>query len=102
MSEFVSRMQGNIKKSSQDLLTFSVKLVSGAIIALAISLVVQELLGKPSNDINLSFLFVIFVVLLSFLKIVKKWTITSVLIFDLIFVLIGMILRLYIMTAPGA
>jgi hypothetical protein len=102
MSEFASRLQGNIKKSSQDLLTFAVKLLSGSIIALAISLVVQEMLGKINNEINMSFLFVIFVVLLSFLKVVQKWTITSVLIFDLIFILIGMILRLYIMTAPGA
>lgn len=102
MSEFVNRMQGGIKKSSEELVTFAVKLISGAVIALAISLVVQELLGKPANEINLSFLFVIFVVLLSFLRIAKKWTITSILIFDLVFVLIGMILRLYIMTAPGA
>ncbi len=102
MSEFASRLQGNIKKSSQDLLTFAVKLFSGSIIALAISLVVQEMLGKVNNEINMSFLFVFFVVLLSFLKIVQKWTVTSVLIFDLIFVLVGMVLRLYIMTAPGA
>ena len=102
MSEFASRLQGNIKKSSQDLLTFAVKLLSGSIIALAISLVVQEMLGKVNNEINMSFLFVFFIGLLSFLKIVQKWTVTSVLIFDLIFVLIGMVLRLYIMTAPGA
>ena len=102
MSQFVSRVQGGIKKSSEELLTFSVKLISGAVMALAISLVVQELLGKASNEVNLSFLFVIFVVLLSFLRIAKKWTITAVLIFNLVFILVGMVLRLYIMTAPGA
>ncbi len=102
MSEFVNRVQGGIKKSTEELVTFAVKLTSGVIMALAVSLVVQELLGKPSNEMNLSFLFVIFLVLFSFLRIAKKWTITSVLIFDLVFVLVGMILRLYIMTAPGA
>ncbi len=102
MSEFVNRMQGGLKRSSEELVTFAVKFVSGSLIALAVSLVVQELLGKPVNEVNLSFLFVIFIVLLSFLRIAKKWTITSILIFDLVFVLIGMVLRLYIMTAPGA
>ncbi len=102
MSEFVNRVHGGIKKSTEELITFAVKFISGSVMALAISLVVQELLGKPVNEVNLSFLFVFFVVLLSFIKIAKKWTITSVLIFDLIFVLVGMVLRLYIMTAPGA
>lgn len=102
MSEFVNRVQTNIKKSSQDLMHFSLRMISGGLMGLTISLIVQEFLGKPQNEVNLSFIFVLSVVLLAFMRLSKTWTMTAIFIFNLIFILIGMILRLYITTAPGA
>jgi hypothetical protein len=95
-------MQVRLKKTSGDLATFALRMVSGGFLGLTLSLVVQEALGKKEGDDLISFFFVIVATCGAFLRVSKKWTLASVLIFDLICVLVGMILRLYIMVAPGA
>ncbi len=102
MSELVGKMQTQIKKTSSDLLLFSVKLFSGLVLGLTFGLIMQEILGKADGENLLGFLFVIIVTTGAFLRIAKAWGMTTLLVFDLICVLIGMVLKYYIMVAPGA
>ena len=101
MSELVGKMHSQLKKTSSDVLLFTIKLISGSILGLTFALVMQEVLGKAETDNLLAFFFVIVVTGGVFLRIAKSWGLTAVLIFDLICVLLGMVLRLYIMVAPG-
>lgn len=102
MSEMIGKMQDQFKKTSSDLFLFSLKFMSGAVLGLTFALIMQEALGKADGENLLAFFFVISVATVVFLKLSKTWTLTSLLVFDLIAVLIGMVLRLYIMVAPGA
>lgn len=102
MSEFVGKMQAGLKKTSGDAFLFSAKLVSGLVIGLTFGLILQEMLGKADNENLFAFFTVIVVTTGVFLRVSKSWGLTAVAIFDLICVLIGVSLRLYIMVAPGA
>ena len=101
MAELVGKMQAQLKKTSSDLLVFSVKLASGTVLGLTLGLIVQEALGKADGENLVGFIFVIVATAGAFLRVAKGWGMTTVLIFDLICVLLGMVLRLYIMVAPG-
>ena len=59
-------------------------------------------MGKADGEATLSFLFMIVAFMAIFLRIAKKWNLVAVLIFDLICILVGMVLSLYIMVAPNA
>jgi hypothetical protein len=102
MSELVGKMQSQLKKTSSDVLLFSIKLVSGAILGLTFALIVQEILGKADNENLFGFFFVIVITTGAFLRISRAWGLTAILIFDLICVLLGICLQLYIKVAPGA
>lgn len=102
MSEFVGKMQMQFKKSSTDLATWVVKFISGSFLALTLSLIVQEIMGKPEGQAPVSFIFTIVAFTAIFLRIAKKWNLFAVLVFDLVCILIGMVLCLYIMVAPNA
>ena len=102
MSEFADNMQLRFKKSSGDLFTFFLKLISGLVISLTVSLIIYEMLGKKEGEGLLSFFFVIAVFTAVFMRVAKKWSLVSILVFDLVCILIGICLRLYIMVAPGA
>ena len=102
MSELVGKMQSQLKKTSSGIALFSLKLVSGAVLGLTFGLIMQEVMEKGEGENLIPFFFVIVVVTAGFVRIAKSWGATAVLIFDLICVLIGMVLRLYIMVAPGA
>ncbi len=102
MSELVGKVGMQFKKSSSDLGTWVVKFISGAFLALTLSLVVQEIMGKADGQATLSFIFMIVAFMAIFLRISKKWNLVAVLIFDLICILLGMVLTLYIMVAPNA
>lgn len=102
MSELVGKVGMQFKKSSSDLLTWAVKIVSGTFLALTLALIVQEIMGKAEGESPVSFLFMIVAFAAIFLRVAKKWNLVAVLIFDLVCILIGMVLCLYIMVAPNA
>ena len=102
MSELVGRMQSGLKKTSGDVGLLSLKLFSGAVLGLTLGLVMQEILGKAEGENLIAFFFVIVVTTAAFVRISKSWGLTATLVFDLICVLVGMVLRLYIMVAPDA
>lgn len=102
MSELVGRMQSGLKKTSGDVGLFALKLLSGAMLGLTFGLVMQEIMGAAEGENLIAFFFIIVVSTAAFLRIAKTWGLTATLVFDLICVLLGMVLRLYIMVAPDA
>jgi hypothetical protein len=95
-------MQVQLKKTSGDLALFSLKLLTGIVLGLTLALIMQEILGKADNENLLAFFTVIAITMAAFLRIAKEWGFTALLVFDLVAVLLGMVLKLYIMVAPGA
>ena len=102
MSEMVGRMQERFKKSSGDVFTFALKLVTGLVVGFVLAQIIQEILGHKDLSMSLTGWFILAVVTAVFMRISKNWALGAVLIFDLVCILIGIILRLYITVAPGA
>lgn len=98
MSRFTETLQHRLKSSSAGLVTFILKVFSGFVLGLTFALIGEEAIGYGS----LSFFFVVTVTVLTFLRLAKPWNWVSVLVFDLVMVLIGLLLRMYILVAPGA
>ena len=101
MAEFVGRMQQGLKQTSTDFALLAIKLVSGAAIGFTLALVVQEILGQPS-ELTLAFVFTFFIAIGVFWRLTRSWGLSAVLVFDLIAVLVGLSLRLYVMIAPNS
>ena len=77
------------------------KLVSGGVVGFTLALIVQEILGQP-NELTLAFVFTFCVTLGVFWRLTRSWGLSAVLVFDLIAVLTGLLLRMYVMIAPNA
>ncbi|MEO0337405.1 MAG: hypothetical protein AAF202_13500, partial [Pseudomonadota bacterium] len=58
----------------------------------------QEIIGFEA----LSFILLSCTIMMGFLRIVKTWRVVSVLVFDLVCILTALLLRMYILIAPGA
>lgn len=101
MSELVGTMQDQLKRNSGEVALFFVKFISGAILGLTFGLIMQEILGKAEGENVLGFFFMIIATSAAFMKVAKSWRWAAVLIFDLICVLVGLVLRLYILIAPN-
>lgn len=74
------------------------KAMSGAILGLTLALIGEEIIQYGI----FSFVLITVVTTACVLRIGKSWTWTHILIFDLICALIGLLLRMYILIAPGA
>lgn len=96
LNHFFGSVQTGAKNTSVSLFLVSLKVITAFVLALTFSMVGQEL----SNYGTLSFVFVMVVVLSIFLKIMSKWNLGAVLVFDLICFLIALLLRMYILVAP--
>jgi hypothetical protein len=102
MSEMAGRMQTQFKKTSGDLLLFGIKFISGVILGLTFALIMQEVMGKAEDENLLAFFFVIVTTMAVYIRLTRYWGQAAKLIFDRVCVLTGLVLRLYIMVAPGA
>ncbi len=98
VNQIMGNMQHRIKSSSFGVFTILLKLVSGLVLGLTFALVGQEMIGYES----LAFMFVMVVVLGVFLRIAKNWRVLGVVVFNVFLILAGMLLRVYIVIAPGA
>ena len=98
MARMVQQVQKRVKLSSVAFLTFFLKVFSGSILGLTLALILQEILGFES----FSFLLILVTVTLLFLRASRGWRIVGVLVFDLIAVLTALLIRMYILMAPGA
>jgi hypothetical protein len=98
MSELAGKIQNKLKTSSNDLVLFGFRVFSGLVLGLTFSLIGQEMFSYSS----FLFVFVIVVVAGLFMRKSRKWGWVGVTVFDLICVLVGLLLRMYILVAPGA
>ena len=98
MSELIGGLNQKIKTSSSSLTLFTIKATTGLLIGLTFAIVGQEMIGYGV----FAFSFVLFSISGSFLKISKKWRFFGVFIFNLICILVALLLRMYVMIAPGA
>jgi hypothetical protein len=96
MSEISNNVQEGVKTSSISFLAFTIKLITGLLIGLTLSLIGQEMM----NYGNLIFVFVLLMVTATVMKTIWTWNLGKVLIFDLICALIAVSLRMYILIAP--
>ncbi|MCB0349203.1 MAG: hypothetical protein KDD37_10225 [Bdellovibrionales bacterium] len=97
MGIIASTHQG-IKKGSTHLGVLSLRFFSALIVAYAMALIGEGLLFYG----RLSFWFVLIITAAVFLKITRSWGAGGVLVLDLILFLIGLLLRMYVLVAPGA
>lgn len=98
MSEFLENIQYRIKTSSKEISLFVFKLVTGLCLGLTLSLIFQQMIGFGT----LSFVFLLSSLALFFMKVAKSWNALAVMIFILVCVLFGLLVRMYILIAPGA
>jgi hypothetical protein len=96
MASLIDNFQDRVKTSTNAIALLSFKTISGLFVGLTLALIGEEIMGYQS----LSFFLVVAITTASLVRIAKSWTWTQVLIFNLIFVLIGLLLRMYILLAP--
>lgn len=97
MSNFIGAVQDRVRSGSRSLFTFGFRLVSGFLFGLVFALAGDEVFKYS----KLMFWLVLVVCIGIVLRISKEWTAWGVVLFDLICVLIGLLLRMYIFLAPG-
>jgi hypothetical protein len=98
MGQMIQNIQHKIKSSSSGLFVLSLRLVVGLVFGLTFALILQRMIGFG----DLAFYFVIVVSLLALMRVSRSWGLGGVLIFSLVCMLIGLLLRMYILVAPGA
>lgn len=96
MRGLASGAQEGVKTTSLSVLHFGLRFLTGILLGLVLGLIGQELVGYGI----FALIFVIVVVLAMNLKLLANWSLGQILIFDLICVLVGMLLRMYILVAP--
>lgn len=97
MGEMLENLQYKLKSSSSSLALWMLKLVTGLGLGLTFSLIFSEVFHYG----QLAFTFVIVTLTAAFLRVSKSWQFMGIAMFDLICILIGLLLRMYILVAPG-
>jgi len=98
MSQFIEDLQYRIKTSSSGIALAIFKLAIGLMLGLTFAMIGQQMI----NYGDLSFLLVTIVVVSAFFRIARAWRWTGVSVFALVCVLLALLLKMYIMIAPGA
>lgn len=93
----LKKTQIRIKESGKSVTLFIVKVISGMLIGLTTALVIK---GFTSLG-YFSFAFVVVAMTGAFLKLSQKWKFQGVLLFNLFCVMAAMLLRMYVLVAPG-
>lgn len=97
MGHLTEAFQHKIKKSTSSFGVTILRLLSGAILGLTFALIGDEIIKYGV----FAFVFVLVSTTYAFMKLSKSWRWVSIVVFDLICVLLAMLLRLYILMAPG-
>lgn len=97
MGNLIGNVQDRFKSTSNALGLLAFKILTGLFLGLTLALIGQQIIGYGW----FSFTFVIVVVAGSLLRITRAWPWMHMFIFNLICVLIGLLLRMYILIAPG-
>lgn len=96
VSQFAGQVQDGVKNTSVSFASLSLKLITAVFLALTLSLIIQEMMGSGT----FTFIFTMVLVLGLVMKIIGKWSVGAVLLFDLFCVLVALLLRFYIQVAP--
>jgi hypothetical protein len=96
MSEFANKMQMQFKKTSLQMTVLLVRIMTGFVLGLVLAIAGQTLMEYKT----IMFTFVILAVMALTVRLTREWTLVKVLILDLILVLVGLVLKLYIHMAP--
>jgi len=94
----IDNVQEKIKTGSSSLGLLIFKSLTGLFLGVTLAIIGHELSGYGT----ISYWFVVAVTTAVFMKISKPWSVTSVVIFNLVCFLVGLVLRMYILIAPGA
>lgn len=98
MGSLISNVQDRFKTSTNMVALFGFRLLTGLFLGLTLALVGQEIVQYEV----FSFVLVTVIVTAMILRVTRAWSWTHLFIFNLICVLIGLLLRMYILIAPGA
>lgn len=96
MNQFASSVQSGVKNTGISLFGVSFKLISSLFFTFTITLIAQEMIGFAT----LGFIFMSIVLVTAMMRLFWNWSMGQVLIFDLICILTGLLMRLYIQVAP--
>ena len=97
MAQMIENLQVKIRTTSTNFAVLMLRLVSGAFLGLTFALIGNQIFSYG----NLLFTFVIVITTAALLRVSREWSGAGVLLFDLFFVLIALLLRMYIVIAPG-
>lgn len=98
MGNLIANVQDRFRITTNTLALITFRLLTGFFLGLTLALIGQEIIQYGV----LSFVLVTVVVVATLFKLTKSWTWMHLFIFNLICVLIGLLLRMYILIAPGA
>lgn len=96
VSQIAGQMQDGVKNTSVSLFSLALKIITGVMIGLTLGLIGQEIMRYG----NLSLTFVMVVTTGAIYRLISKWSVGAVLLFDLFCVLVALLLKLYIQVAP--
>lgn len=93
----IKNLQGKIKESGRGFGLLLLKVLSGVLLGLTLALIFRQLTGIGN------FIFTLVIVMFTgvFFRFSQKWKFTGVLLFNLFCVMTAMLLRMYILIAPG-
>ncbi|MCX7977571.1 MAG: hypothetical protein N2578_01065 [Bdellovibrionaceae bacterium] len=89
-------VQQGAKTGLLGLATMLLRVITGLVLGLTIALIAQEMSGFGS----LSLVFVTILIGVGFFRLSVGWSLVKILTFDLICVLVGQLLKMYILLAP--
>ena len=98
MGQMINKMQFQVKRSSSDLGTYFLRVMTGGWIGMVFAHFFQMIF---QYEIFL-FLFVIVLMTGAIVRITKGWGVFSVVILNLFCILVGVLLQMYVQIAPGA
>ena len=90
------KMKETMKTAGTGFMALALRLLTGFFLGLTIAFIGQEIIQYGL----VSLLFITAVIMGSFLKISSSWSISKILVFDLICVLVAQVLKMYILLAP--
>lgn len=96
VSNMSQQIQDGFRITLTGLFSWSLKLISAFVIGLTFALIGQEAFRYG----NMAFLLVLVVAAGLIVRWISTWTALNVVVFDLICVLVGLSLKMYIMLAP--
>jgi hypothetical protein len=98
MGQMAGKIQEKLKQTSNGALLLTARVITGLLLGMTLSLIGQEIFDYGT----LLYIFVIVVIAGLFLKTTQSWQWMPLFVFNLICVLVAMLLRMYILIAPGA